>query len=74
MFSKTATVTMDQRFVFNTGDGRYDAIVVSKGDVLKVTHHGIFSREEYIEIPDNQHANRILLDSALRDGWVKVNN
>lgn len=74
MINKTVTVTADQRFKSNTIHGLPDVIIVSKGDVLKVKHHGIINKEEYIMLPDACIPNRILLDSALMDGWIKLNN
>lgn len=74
MINKTVTVTMDQRFKFNSSHGLPDVIVVSKGDVLKVEHHGIINKEEYVMLPDMCVPNRILLNSALMDGWIKINN
>lgn len=74
MLNKTVTVTEDQRLSANASKGVNDTIVVSKGDTLQVKRHGIINKDEYIELPDICSPNRILLDSALKDGWVKVNN
>jgi hypothetical protein len=74
MLSKTVTVTADQRFTSSASNDISDTIVVSKGDTLKVKRHGIINKDEYIELPNICSPNRILLDSAIKDGWVKVNN
>lgn len=70
MSNKTVTVIKDQRFSSSVTD----AVVASKGDVLQVKRHGIINKEEYIELPNFCSPRRILLNSALKDGWVKVNN
>lgn len=72
--SKTVTVTKDQRLNAKGSEGIYDAVVASKGDVLKIKRHGIINKEEYIELPNICIPNRILLNSAIKDGWVRVNN
>lgn len=74
MLNKTVTVTADQRLASSASNGLSDGIVVSKGDTLKVKRHGFINKDEYIELPNICSPNRILLDSALKDGWVKVNN
>lgn len=74
MLNRTVTVIEDQRFSSSTSNGVFDAIVASKGDTLQVKRHGIIHKDEYIELPKICTPNRILLDSAIRDGWVKVNN
>jgi hypothetical protein len=72
--NKTVTVTVNQRFNISPTQDISDAIVVAKGDILKVKHHGIINKEEYVELPSICSPNRILLESAIMDGWVKVNN
>ena len=74
MLNKTVTVTEDQRLTTCASKSIFDGIVVSVGDTLKVKRHGFINKEEYIELPNICSPNRILLDSALKDGWVKVNN
>ena len=74
MLNKTVTVIADQRLTSCSSNGICDGIVVSKGDTLKVKRHGIINKDEYIELPNICSPNRILLDSAIKDGWVKVNN
>lgn len=74
MLSKSVTVTMDQRFKCSDNSYGIDSIVASKGDVLKVERHIMIRKGEYIVLPKMCTPNKILLESALSDGWVKVNN
>jgi hypothetical protein len=74
MLNKTVTVTANQRFVSSASSNAPSVIVVSKGDILKVKRHGLIRKNDYIVLPNVCLPNRILLDSALKDGWIKVNN
>ena len=74
MITRTVTVTADQRFNASNSNSVDDFIVVSKGDVLQIKNHGLFNKKEYIELPDICAPHRILLDSAIKDGWATENN